>query len=150
MWAYQVIVPMQGRTAREMATQLDHIDTRQDFNMFTLVENSFAICILAVQPLLIFISEVHRAIEHACPLQMGAVEVRMGNGNGFETSSGLDELNGSFVEKTNTVPEDVTGFSLDEEGALADGELRTREDGPDTAVNGVLLDLVGVSALHLG
>ena len=52
----------------------------------------------------------------------------MRNGNSLQTATLLDEVNSWLVEQADAVPEDVSVLSLDEDCALADGELGTGKD----------------------
>lgn len=111
-----------------MASNLDHIHIGKNILSFILEENSSIFLVIAVQPLLVFVSKINRALELSCPLQMRAVEMRVRNGNSDKSSTRVDEVNGLLVQQTDTVPEDIARLCLDEDGSLPNCHLRSRED----------------------
>lgn len=131
-----------------MATEFHHCRTWQDLNHLALVEDSPTLDIIRVHPFLILVRQVHRAVKLLGPLEMSRIEVGMRNGNSFQTATLVDEVNGRLVEQADAVPEDVSMLGLDKDGALADGELGTGEDGMNAGVFFVLLDLVVVGGFH--
>lgn len=133
-----------------MPAKLDHRHARKNLLSLAVEEPPPPLPVLTVQPLLVLTRQIHGTIKLPRPLQMGAVKVRMRDCNRGEPTVRLYEGDGVLVEEADAVPQDVAGGRLDEDCALADGELRPGEDGPYSRVGVVLLDFVGVGLLHLG
>lgn len=51
-----------------------------------------------VQPFLVLGSKIYGAVKFFGPIQVRAVEMRMRNGNCFETTMRLDKLDGPFIQ----------------------------------------------------
>ncbi len=142
---YKIVIPVESGTAGKVAAKFDHISTRKYFQCQATHEPTMAIFIIAIDPLLILFSQIDWAIEFASPLEVRAVEMGVRDGNRLQPASGLDKRNGVRVQQADAVPQDVSCFRFDQDGALANSKLRAGEDGPNATVDVVLLDFVGVA-----
>jgi len=83
----------------------------------------------ALDPWSVSFVEMDRGVvEGAAPFDHRAVVVRVRDGDGGDTAESADGADGFFIEETDAIPEDVAVRRLDEERALADGELRLSAD----------------------
>jgi hypothetical protein len=79
--------------------------------------------VLSHHPLGVSSAHVDRTVEHARPLQVRPVKVRVADDNGFQAALGLDEVDGCVIEEGDEVPQDVARIGLEQDGPLADSEL---------------------------
>jgi hypothetical protein len=66
--------------------------------------------------------------EGPTPLDHRRVVVRVRDGDGGQPAKALDGLDGRVVDQRDAIPEDVAAGGLNEQGPLADAELRLSAD----------------------
>lgn len=103
--------------------------------------------ISAREPLLVFAGDVDGAVERFGPDEVRGVVVRMADDDADEAAERVDPRDGLVVQQRDAVPEDVAGGGLDEDGALADGELWFGGERCQVGSGGDRRAFVGVAGL---
>ncbi len=120
-----------------MASQLDGFHSRRQDRGFFSHDKNLAFrrrSIFAGQPFRVFFADKHVAVEGLRPFQMRAVVMGMADHNCVQASFALDPLDRLGIEEGYAVPQDVSCWRLDEDGALADAKLGFRPDGDEAVV----------------
>ena len=86
--------------------------------------------------------------ERAAPLDHSCVVVGVGNADRLYAAESFEVFDGGLIEKADAVPEDVAGWGLQQEGALADSEMGLDSEGDEVAF--FLLDFRLVALAQLG
>jgi len=125
--AFGAVAPMEDLESVEMA---GGVDEREPFGEFVRGAGPKADDgVGALDPWSVSFVEMDRGVvEGAAPFDHRAVVVRVRDGDGGDTAESADGADGFFIEETDAIPEDVAVRRLDEERALADGELRLSAD----------------------
>jgi hypothetical protein len=91
--------------------------------LHTLDPSPDSLLIFTIQPFLVITAQINWAFENSGPLEMRGVKVGVANYYSFQAAFSIDELDGSRIDESNNVPENIALFRLKEDSALTYAEL---------------------------